>query len=146
MLHCRNLRHFIGTCGVEANVNFVISANSWLGEDWPQIKYVGWPKTERKYRTGFSLTNQRPAASLEDYQSLLPLPTIAMTKKHNIIAVLARVAKSQQEIKMLVNSAYGNKTLSINLINWIIKSVNAKKTAKMSKWTNYIMVAVATAI
>jgi hypothetical protein len=69
-----------------------------------------------------------------------------MTKKHNIIAVLARVAKSQQEIKMLVNSAYGNKTLSINLINWIIKSVNAKKTAKMSKWTNYIMVAVATAI
>jgi hypothetical protein len=35
---------------------------------------------------------------------------------HKISAALARVAKSQQGAKMLVNSAYGDKTLSINLI------------------------------
>jgi hypothetical protein len=32
-----------------------------------------------------------------------------------ISAALDRVAKSQQGAKMLVNSAYGDKTLSINL-------------------------------
>jgi hypothetical protein len=30
---------------------------------------------------------------LVDIQALLPLPTIAMTKTHSIIAALARVAK-----------------------------------------------------
>ncbi len=71
-----------------------------------KIKYVGWFKTERSYRTGFSLTPTRGlAAPLENIHYLLPLPTIAITEMHNIIAVLARVATSRQEIKKLVNRA-----------------------------------------
>jgi hypothetical protein len=82
------------------------------------MNYVGWLKTEKSYRIVFSLTpTGGPAAPLENSQSLLPQPTIAMTQTHNIIVALARVAKSQQEIKLLVNSAYGDKTLSINLTN-----------------------------
>jgi hypothetical protein len=41
----------------------------------------------------------------------------------NISAALARVAKSQQGAKILVNSAKGDKTLPINLIICIIKSI-----------------------
>jgi hypothetical protein len=72
---------------------------------------------KRRYRTGFSLAPTRgPAAPLEVSLSPLPLPIIAKTETRNISAALARVAKSQQGEKMLVNSAYGDKTLSINLI------------------------------
>jgi hypothetical protein len=44
-----------------------------------------------------------------------------MTEACNIIAALDRAAQNWQEIKLLVNSAQGDKTLSINLINLIIR-------------------------
>jgi hypothetical protein len=44
------------------------------------------------------------------------MPIIAKKEMRNISAAITRVAKSQQGAKMLVNSAYGDKTLSINLI------------------------------
>jgi hypothetical protein len=72
---------------------------------------------KRRYRTGFSLAPIRgPAASLEDSYPPLPLPIFAKTEMRNIRAALARVAKSQQGAKILVNSPYGERTLSINLI------------------------------
>ncbi len=47
--------------------------------------------------------------------------------------LLAKVANSQHKIKMLVNGAYWDKILSINIIKWIIKSIKGKKRTKMSK-------------
>ncbi len=83
----------------------------------PKIKYVGWSKMNKRYRTGFSLAPARgPAAPLEVSKSPLPLPIIAKKEMRNISAAPPRVAKSQQGAKLLVNSAYGDKTLSINLI------------------------------
>ncbi len=59
-----------------------------------------------------------PVAPLGDGKSLLHLPAISMTEASNIIAALPWAAKSQQEITLLANSAYayGDKTVSINLI------------------------------
>jgi hypothetical protein len=51
-------------------------------------------------------------------------------------------AKSQQEINPMVDSAHGNKTLSISLRNRITEAIKYKKTAKMTKWSANIMVAV----
>ncbi len=76
-----------------------------------KIKYVGFPKTKKSYRAGFSLTPARgPAALMGDSQSLLPLTAVAMMKGCNFVAILARAGK--QEIKPLVDRSYGHKTLS----------------------------------
>jgi hypothetical protein len=50
-------------------------------------------------------------------QSLLLVPTVALTGACRFIAVFARTAKSQGEIKPLADNAHGGKTLSISLIN-----------------------------
>jgi hypothetical protein len=68
-----------------------------------KIKYVGWPKTERNYRTGFTLKPTKWVGSTSGRQ--LPLLAVAMMKERN--AVLVRAAKSQQEIKSFVNMHMG---------------------------------------
>jgi len=51
-----------------------------------------------------------------------------MTEVRDFIAALARAGKRQQEIKILVDAAYGDKSLSISQINRIIKAVNDGKS------------------
>ncbi len=77
---------------------------------------VGWPKTERSYGRIFPHTKQKAGSTSGNSESLLPLPTIAMTETQNGNAVLARVAKNQQQIIKLVNRVDGYKIMSINLI------------------------------
>ncbi len=56
-----------------------------------KIKYVGYFKTIKSYRAGFSLTPATgPAVPLGASPSLLPLTAVAMMKVCNIIAKLAK--------------------------------------------------------
>jgi hypothetical protein len=72
---------------------------------------------ENLQNRSFSHTNQR-AGSVHGRQSVSAIPTNhCFDRERNIIAVLARVVKIRWEIKIFVNSACGDKTLSINLIN-----------------------------
>jgi hypothetical protein len=72
----------------------------------------------RSYRTSFSLPMTGGlAVLLRDSQFLLRLPAFAMTEVCDFDAVLARAAKCQQKINLLVNSAYWDRTLLISLIN-----------------------------
>jgi hypothetical protein len=105
-------------------------------------------KMERNYRTGFSLTSNRGlAAPLGNSQSQLILPIIAMTETHNIIAALVRVAK-----KLAGNKNVGHLCIwgqdpvnqSNNKLNHEFFKI--QKTAKMTKRTTGIIVAVATVI
>jgi hypothetical protein len=50
------------------------------------------------------------------------------------------------EIKLLVDSANGDRTMSYNQINSFIKAVKDKRLTKMTKSTAVIMVAIATAV
>ncbi len=101
----------------------------------PKIKYMyrlaqGRENLQNRFS---SHTNQR-TGSVHGRQSVSATPTNhCFDRERNIIAVLARVVKIWWEIKNFVNSACGDKTLSINLINWIIKSIKDKK---MPQWQN----------
>ncbi len=44
------------------------------------------------------------------------------------VAALARAGKSRKEIKLLVDTAYGDKPFSIRQINRIVKAVKEKRT------------------
>jgi hypothetical protein len=79
------------------------------------MRYVDKPKTKKSYWTGFSLTHPGGQQCLQDSKSLLPLPAVTITEVCDSVKTLARVATSQQEIKLLDDSAYGDKTLSISL-------------------------------
>ena len=77
-----------------------------------------------------------------------------MTEVRDFVAALARAGKRRQEIKPLVDSAYGNKTLSVSQINRIIRAVKEGKNtsdqrhanAKKTKRTASIVAAVAAAV
>jgi hypothetical protein len=80
------------------------------------LKYKYVAQMSISYRTCISLTPAVELAALPgDNESLLPLPAITMREESHSVTALARVAKSHQEIKSLVGSAYGDKTLSISL-------------------------------
>ncbi len=62
-----------------------------------------------------------------DSQSLLLAATVAMMEACNFVPSLAMAAKSRQEINPLVDSAHGDKTLSIILGNRITEAIKYKK-------------------
>jgi hypothetical protein len=49
---------------------------------------------------------------------------------HDFFGVLTRAAKSQQEIKSSVKSAYGDKNMSYSFIDSLIKAVKDEKFTK----------------
>ena len=59
-----------------------------------------------------------------------------MTEVRDFVAALARAGKRRQEIKPLVDSAYGDKSLSISQINRIIKAVKEGKNTSDQRHTN----------
>ena len=59
-----------------------------------------------------------------------------MTEVRDFVAALARAGKRRQEIKILVDAAYGDKSLSISQINRIIKAVNDGKNTSDQRHSN----------
>jgi hypothetical protein len=103
-------------------------ANNWCGEDWHQNKACKLAQDRDSHRTTFPLTPAGgPVALPGDSQSLQPLLAIAITEAIDFTNLPAKAIKSQQEIQQLVDSAYGDKTLSIILIHWIIKAIKNKQ-------------------
>jgi hypothetical protein len=108
--------------------------------------------TERSYGTGFSLRPAGgPAAPPPASLSLVPLPAVAMTKIRDFVSGLARARKSANEIKILTDAAFGDKSLTKTAIYNILKKVKAGETtddllhlnAKKTKRTQDIIAAVA---
>jgi hypothetical protein len=77
-----------------------------------------------------------------------------MTEVRNFVAALARTGKGSKEIKMLVDSAYGDTAMSKSQINPIIKAVKEGKNiadqrhscAKKTKRTGDVLTSIAAAI
>jgi hypothetical protein len=57
-----------------------------------------------------------------------------MTEAPDFTAALARAAKSDRNIYLLVDCAYEYKTLSIVQINWMINAAKDEKTSKLRKY------------
>jgi hypothetical protein len=62
------------------------------------------------------------------------------------IASLARAAKSQQEIKLLVEKAFGDKKNFIQPSKFALQSCQRRRITTMLKRTANIVVAIATAV
>ncbi len=106
----------------KSKLNFVILANS-LRKAGRHLKSVDEPKMEKSYVTGFLLRPaRRPAVPLADSYSLLPLPAVGMKKVRNFVAGLARTSKSADEIKIITDDAFKDKTLMNTVIYNIYKS------------------------
>jgi hypothetical protein len=69
-----------------------------------------------------------------------------MTEACDFIPMLASAAKSWQEIKLLVHRAYGEKNMSYNIINSLIKAVKDIYKINQNVETESLMVAVSATV